>query len=102
MSARTEVRVRKAKDSVVYEILLIPRPSLKVGGIVPILWVRTLMFGVNQQGMQSEASSPCPVPFQAIMQEGGFGSLIFSVGASEMVANKHDMKRGPTQEFCGK
>lgn len=86
----------------VYEILLIPRTSLKVGGIVPILQVRTLMFRVNQQGMESEASSPCPVPFQAIMQEGGFGSLIFSVEASEMVANKHNMKRGPAQEFCGK
>ncbi|XP_016010519.1 serine/threonine-protein phosphatase 4 catalytic subunit isoform X3 [Rousettus aegyptiacus] len=36
------------------------------------------------------------------MQEGGFGSLIFRVGASEMVANKHDMKRSLTQEFCGK
>lgn len=35
----------------------------------------------SKSGMEFEASSLCPVPFQAIMHEGGVGSRMFCVGA---------------------
>lgn len=75
---------RKAQESVVCEIL---HNSDRTAALQDGWW-RPRFTGeapgsesTSKSGMEFEARSLCPVPFQAIMHEGGLGSRMFCVGA---------------------